>query len=420
MSAASYPAAAGNKPNSQTITAASGPFVSDATGRQYLDLTMGLGSLLFGHGRREIIEALRNQVDLGWRVGAKDGVVADWIGLIGQLIPCADEVRPTASATEANLLALRLARCATGRQWVLRFDGHYHGCFDEGMAHGPRAIDQGLHPLAGSRLIVLDEADHACVDDYIATKKIAAVVLEAGGGAGGLLPYDETRLLQLRGLTEQSGTALIFDESMTGFRYAPGGIQQLSGITPDMCILSKVLTGGLPGAALAGRAEYLGRVSEELSTDLAGRTPHSSTFAGHPLTAAAGAASLRLAQVGDAQQSAAGNAQKICDLLNAIAAEFDADWRVFATASVIHHVVGVISQHLPFAPSRSCAQLIRLNWRRQQIFRWAFEECGVLLHPMHGWISSTHDERALDFLSDVAPRALHTAREADRKHLQHG
>ena len=366
------------------------------------------------------MEALRNQVDAGWQVGAAEGVVANWIGLIKQLIPCADMVRPTSSATEANQLALRLARCVTGREWVLRFDGHYHGCFDEGLANGPSAAGKGFHPLAASRLLVLDEADSESVDDFIATEKVAAVVLEPGGGAGGLLPYDEKRLLQLRQATSQSGTALIFDESMTGFRYAPGGIQQLSGVTPDMCILSKVLTGGLPGAAIAGRGEYLARVSDEPNLELVGRTPHSSTFAGHPLTAAAGAASLLLAQSGDAQIVAANNAQKICDLLNATAATMDADWRLFVTSSVIHHIVGVVSQRVPAVPSRVCAQLTRVNWRRQQIFRKAFDECGVFLHPTHAWISSAHDERTLDFLADAAPRALRIARDADREYTVDG
>jgi glutamate-1-semialdehyde 2,1-aminomutase len=401
----------------QSITYCNGPFVSKATGKKYLDLTMGLGSLLFGHARREITEALQDQVDTGWHLGDEGGVVTEWIKLIKQLTPCAEMIRPTASATEANQLAIRIARCVTGREWIIRFDGHYHGCFDEGLADGASAADKGFHPLAASKLLVLDEADRERVNDFIATERVAAVVLEPGGGAGGLLPYDQSRLLELRKITSKCGTVLIFDESMTGFRYAPGGVQQISGVKPDMCILSKILTGGLPGAAIAGRGIYLTRVSNEPTLEFDGQTPYSSTFAGHPLTAAAGAASLRLAESGEVQIAAADNAQKICDLLNVTAAELDVDWRAFVTSSVIHHVTGIESRHVPAAPSRVCAQLVRSNWRRQRIFHEAFDECGVLLHPMHAWISSAHDERALDFLRDAAPRALRIARGADRKYL---
>src|SRR5215216_6308457 len=164
-------------PRDQPSAASSGPIYRDGTGGGYLDLSMGLGSLLFGHGRSEIVAAIQRQVDRGWYLGGGTGSVAEWIGLIKHLVPCAEAVRPTASATEANVLALRLARSATGREWILRFDGHYHGCFDEGLTCGARSADRGLHPLAGSRLLVLDEDDDDRVDDHLATERFAAVIL---------------------------------------------------------------------------------------------------------------------------------------------------------------------------------------------------------------------------------------------------
>ena len=178
-------------PREREVTAS--PILTDEDGRQWLDLTMGMGSLLLGHHCSAVTEAIAHQLRCGWPVGAGRRVVAEWIDWVRALVPCAHVVRPTASATEANMLAIRIARATTNREWVMRFAGHYHGCFDEALT-GNGVAGSGLHPLAASRVLVVDEDDDQRVEDFIATGRFAAVILEPGGGGGGILPYSEQRL----------------------------------------------------------------------------------------------------------------------------------------------------------------------------------------------------------------------------------
>jgi glutamate-1-semialdehyde 2,1-aminomutase len=385
-----------------------GSFAVDETGRRCLDLTMGYGSLLFGHGPAAVVTALSEQLDRDW-VPGRSGAVEEWVALIQRLVPCAEDVRFTASATEASMLALRVARAATGREWIIRFTGHYHGCFDEALASGSNVTEHGFHPLAGSRVIVLDDADQQQVEDYLRTRKVAAIILEPGGGGGGLLPYQPVMLARLRELSRATGSVLIFDESISGFRYAAGGVQELAGVPADLCVLSKILTGGLPGGALAGSAGLLALVTSEIPGSDAAPVRYSSTFAGHPLTAAAGAASLRLAAPGTGQAQANAHAQAVATVLNAAALDCGCDWRTFVTSSVIHHVAGSVTAGVPAQPSRAIADLAQRNWALQRAVAQAFREHGVLLHPLHAWSSTTHDSSSREFLADVAPRALRAA-----------
>jgi len=393
----------------RSLATAAGAYAVDSSGRRSIDLTMGLGSLLFGHRCPEIDAAIRTQLDRAGHLGETSAALDAWIASITSLVPCAERVVPTASATEASMLAVRVARAATGREWIVRLDGHYHGCFDEALASSAATAAAGLHPLAASRVLLADGADADGVADFLRTGRAAAILLEPGGGACGLLPmaFD---VAWLRQLTRETGTVLVFDESVSGFRNAPGGVQEVTGVTPDLCVLSKILTGGLPGGALAGATELLARVADDRRTPTRGsEVTYASTYAGHPLTAAAGRASLELARSGRPQRVAAANADAVSGVLNAVADEVGVDWHTFTTGSVLHHVVGLVSHGPGGTPSAEAAHVARANWRWQLRVAAAFADHGVVLHPLHGWISTAHDEAVLDALEQRACHALRTA-----------
>ena len=393
-------------------------FVDSADQGRMLDLTMGLGSLLFGHDHPELRAAVQQAAHVGWwrYPDAYDQTsVRAWLATISSLVPSADAVHPTASASEANQLALRLARSVTGREYVIRFQGHYHGNFDEALTTGTGKADgSGLHPLAGSRVMVVDETDLNVVEDYLNTRRVAAVILEPGGGAGGLLPSDPERLRWLRSLTDDTGTALIFDEAITAFRFGPGGVQAEAGVIPDMCTLSKVLTGGLPGGALVGSRRFMSPLDESGDALHAGpAVASSSTFAGHPVTAAAGLASLRLAADGQHQLKADRNAERLCLAFNETARSVESRWRVFRTRSILH-IAATDGAEEALVPSRELARQIQRDGEGHRRLAETWRACRVIAHPHHMWISSAHDERVHDHFTEAA-RAVLTIVEAGRR-----
>lgn len=395
-------------------------FVDSADHGQWLDLTMGLGSLLFGHGHPALTAAAEEAARVDWwrDLDAYDqAAVRSWLAMITQLVPSAEVIQPTASASEANQLALRLARSVTGREYVMRFQGHYHGNFDEALTTGADQGDGGgLHPLAGSRVMLVDEADLNVVEDYLGTGRVAAIIMEPGGGAGGLLPSDFERLRALRAMTDKAGTALIFDEAITAFRFGPGGVQAEAAVTPDLCTLSKVLTGGLPGGALVGSRRFMSPLASH--TRPAGAGPavrFQSTFAGHPLTAATGLASLRLAAQGQLQVQAERNAERLCHAFNDSARAVDSRWRTFRTRSILHFAAVGQSERC-LVPSRELAQRVERDRDRHRRLAEAWRASQVIAHPNHMWISSAHDDRVLDHFNDATRAALLLAEAEERQH----
>ena len=176
------------------------------------------------------------------------------------LVPSAELVRFTASGTEASLLALRLARAATGRQRVVKLAGHFHGWHDQvsfGTDPPFRGPDTAGVPGVLGPVVTVVPADARAVADALAGGDVAAVILEPSGAAWGTVPLPAGLLAAVRELTAATGTVLVFDEVVSGFRWSPGGVQAVAGVTPDLTVLGKILAGGMPGGAVAGRADLM-------------------------------------------------------------------------------------------------------------------------------------------------------------------
>jgi glutamate-1-semialdehyde 2,1-aminomutase len=305
----------------------------------YVDYFGGHGALLLGHGHPAVVEAIQAQVPLGTHWGSSHELEVRWAELINRLVPCAEMVRFTASGTEASHLALRLARAFTGRPKVIRFVGHFHGWHDGvapgAMSHFEGGVPAGIPAGLVEQTILLPADDVARVADTLATRgDVAAVILEPSGASWGQVPLPAGFIAELRRLTREHGAVLIFDEVITGFRWSRGGAQGRYGITPDMCVLAKIVAGGLPGGAVAGRADIMSQL-DAAAAKAAGREKigHQGTFNANPLCAAAAVATLSIVEREDVCAHAEHTADEIRSGLRQILVEEQIAWGIYGEAS---------------------------------------------------------------------------------------
>jgi glutamate-1-semialdehyde 2,1-aminomutase len=315
----------------------------DLDGNELVDWVSGHGALLLGHSHPAVTRAVQLQLERGTHYGAGHEAEVRWGELVRQLVPSAEAVRFTSSGTEATLLALRIARAATGRTQVIKFTGHFHGWHDYTI-RGRGAADGQIAgvPDEVDATVALLPPDIVSVTEYIAESPgVAAVIVEPSGAGWGTAPLRPGFLEDLRRITQQEGIVLILDEVVTGFRWAPGGVQELLAIKPDLTALAKILAGGLPGGAVAGRRDLMetlsfSRANEEPSRKI----PHYGTFNANPVSAVAGATCLELVADGRAQLTAASIAREVRERLNETLQQMELPGFVYGDSSVFHIVVG--------------------------------------------------------------------------------
>lgn len=314
----------------------------DVDGNAYIDYWMGHGALVLGHAHPAVVEAVTRQVAVGTHLGASSELEVRWAEQVQRLVPCAELVRFCSSGTEATLLAMRLARAHTGRERILRFHDHFHGWHEYATA-GSRppystSGQPGTPEAVGATLRVIADGDLDAVEAELAGGEVAAVILEPTGAAWGTVPLAREFVAGLRELTAATGTLLVFDEVISGFRLAPGGAQELLGVTPDLCALAKALGGGVPAAAIAGRADVMQLISP---TGRGGvKVPHAGTFNANPLSAAAGLAALAELATGEPQRAADRAADRLRDGFNGVLAELGIPGAAYGLGSLFHLHIG--------------------------------------------------------------------------------
>src|SRR5438093_475037 len=249
------------KPFAVYVDRAGGTRKWDVDGHEYVDYWVGHGALFLGHCPRAVVTGGQEQVARGTHVGASHELEVRWAELVNRLVPCAELTRFTMSGTEATHLAMRVARAATGRTKILKFTGHFHGWHDGAVAavNPPYEVPMsaGIPGATLDQVVICPPNDIKSVEVALQRGDVAAVILEPAGGQSGTTPTIPGYLQELRSLTTKHGVVLIFDEVITGFRYAPGGAQAYFGVTPDLTTLAKIVAGGLPGGALCGRRELM-------------------------------------------------------------------------------------------------------------------------------------------------------------------
>jgi glutamate-1-semialdehyde 2,1-aminomutase len=278
------------------IASSAGAYITDADGRRYVDYVGSWGPMILGHQHPKVIEALERQLRIGVSYGAPTELECEMAELLCARVPALEMVRLCSSGTEATMSALRLARGATGRDFILKFEGCYHGHGDALLVKaGSGLLTFGVPTSAGvpaefaryTLTATFNDLESVAAQFKAHDGKIAAIIVEpVAGNMNCVLPAPGF-LQGLRTLCEQHGALLIFDEVMTGFRVHPGGAGALFGVTPDLVTLGKIIGGGLPVGAFGGRREIMQQLAP------LGPVYQAGTLSGNPLAMSAGLATLR-------------------------------------------------------------------------------------------------------------------------------
>ena len=384
---------------------ARGAILTTADGQDLVDFVCTWGPAIHGHNHPVIREAIAKALDKGTSFGTPNPYEVEMAEMIVRFVPSIQKVRLCNSGTEATMSAIRLARGFTGRDKLIKFSGCYHGHSDSVLIKaGSGALTHGNPDSAGipaafaAETVVIPYNDLAAIDAAFAANpgQVAAVIVEPYPANVGLILPDPGFLAGLRAACTREGALLIFDEVMTGFRLAKGGVQEIEAIVPDLTALGKIIGGGLPVGAFGGRAEVMDYLAP------VGPVYQAGTLSGNPLAMAAGIAALallesenpyaRLAAMG-AQMKRALEAACAAKGLAAQVPQTGSMFSLFLTGQVVRDYAGALTSDAT-------------------LFGRFFHAClkaGVYLPPSAyetAFISTAHEGKSIDFACDVMSRAI--------------
>lgn len=384
-----------------------GSRVTDVDRNSYVDYGLAWGPLILGHTPAEVVEAVNRQIQRGFTFGAQHELEYAVAERMTSLIPCADSVCFANSGTEIVQVALRLARAATGRRLVLKFEGHYHGWSDgilvsyhptaEQLASsdGPIAVSSGQLPP--QETLVAQWNDFDAVERIFAERgaEIAAVICEPLLCNSGCIPPSPGFLERLRAITRDRGALLIFDEVITGFRVHLQGAQGLYGVEPDLATYAKAIGAGTALSALAGKAKYMDLIAS-------GQVVHAGSLNGNPISLAAAEAALDvLARDGGAVYAdLTRRGERLRSGLENLLRS--------AGHEVVTSGVGAVFQ-LSFMPrpARNYRETLAADTARYSDFAIGMLDEGILLlHDGRWYISTAHTDADIDFTLSAAARVL--------------
>ena len=391
------------------VARAEGARLTDVDGQSYVDYVCSWGPLILGHAHPAVLAAIREAAERGWSYGAPCEAEVALAELVRRRMPAVEMVRFVNSGTEATMAAARLARAATRRDGVLKFEGCYHGHGDSFLVKAGSGVatlglpDSPGVPAALAQLtltVPFNDAEAAAGVFRRRGDEIAAVIVEPYVGNAGFIPPEPGFLAALRALCDQHGALLIFDEVMTGFRVGPGGAQERLDIRPDLTTLGKIVGGGFPVGAYGGRADLMRQIAPE------GPVYQAGTLSGNPVAMAAGLATLRETERPGFYETLERRTGRL------VAGIVDAARR---------HGVPVTTGHagsmwgLYFAPgpvrnfsqAKASDTALFARWHRAALAR------GVFLAPSAfeaGFVSSAHTDGDIDFTLAQLDAALGEAR----------
>ena len=391
------------------VTRAAGCRLTDADGKSYVDYVCSWGPLILGHAHPAVLEAVRRAAERGWSYGAPCEGEVRLAEVVCRRMPSIEMVRFVSSGTEATMAAVRVARAATRRDLVLKFEGCYHGHADGFLVRAGSGVatlglpdSPGVPRALAELTVTVPFNDAAAVEDVFRRRgaEIAAVIVEPYVGNAGFIAPEPGFHATLRCLCDAAGALLIFDEVMTGFRVAPGGAQARLGVRPDLTTLGKIIGGGMPVGAYGGRAELMRLVAPE------GPVYQAGTLAGNPVAMAAGLATLlETERPGFYEALERRTARLVAGIGDAA--------RRHGVALSAGHAGSMWGAYFTHGPVRNFAEAKRADAGLFARWHRAALERGVYLAPSAfeaGFVSSAHTDADIDFTIAQLDAALATAR----------
>jgi glutamate-1-semialdehyde 2,1-aminomutase len=382
-----------------------GAWLTDVDGNRYIDYVGSWGPMILGHGARPILEAVVDAARSGTSFGAPHEREIELAELITQIVPSVEKVRLVSSGSEATTAAIRLARGATGRDYVVKFEGCYHGAVDSLLVKAGSGVETlGLPDSPGvpgdlaKYTLTLPYNDLGKARELFDKKgdQIAALIIEPVVGNMGVLPPKDGYLKDLLHLAHRHGILFICDEVMTGFRVARGGAQELYGIKPDLSTFGKIIGGGLPVGAYGGRRDLMSKIAPE------GPIYQAGTLSGNPLATAAGIAMLKELSKPGLYEQLEGTAARIAEGLR----ERLHKHRV---AGTVNRVGSMFTLFFCAEPPRDYASAKQADAARFGRFFHAMLERGVYLPPSQfeaAFVSLAHGEQEVAKTLAAADEAL--------------
>ncbi|MDB5377990.1 MAG: aspartate aminotransferase family protein, partial [Rubritepida sp.] len=381
----------GNFASDIAIVKGVGGHVWDSEGKEYIDYLLGSGPMFIGHAHPEVTAAVLEQIPLGTTFFANNPAGIHLADRIVAALPCADQVRFLGSGTEADMYAMRVARAFRGRDKIVKFEGGYHGMSDHGlMSLAPKR--PGNFPLAipDSPGIPAKVRDDVLVAPYNDAAHVVALIEAQHDEIGGVIVEPFQRLIPpvpgfleaLREVTARFGIPLIFDEVVTGFRFAYGGAQTYYGVTPDLCTLGKIVGGGFPLSALAGRADIMAhfdkaKVGEE------GFLMQVGTLSGNPVASVAGLATLDVLSRPGTYEKVFALGQSLMDGLTKLMADAAVPGQIVGEAPLFDIVYAE-------GPIRNYRDVLKADTKLAAHFNKHLRAAGILKGDSKYYISTAH------------------------------
>jgi glutamate-1-semialdehyde 2,1-aminomutase len=387
------------------VKRADGPYLFDVDGNRYIDYVGSWGPMIVGHNHPKVLEAVIQTARDGLSFGAPNPLEVTMAETIARLIPSCEMVRMVNSGTEATLSAIRLARGATGRSRIVKFEGCYHGHGDSFLVKaGSGALTFGVPTSPGVPKALADLTLTLTFNDFEGATAlfdecggdIACLIVEPVVGNANCLPPREGFLQHLRHLCSAHGALLIFDEVMTGFRVALGGAQARYGVAPDVSTFGKIIGGGMPVGAYGGRADLMRQIAPS------GPIYQAGTLSGNPVAMAAGLAMLDLVQASGFHEALERRTHALCDGLEAAA-------RDAGVAFTTQRVGGMFGMFFSNEIVDTYWQAMACDSAAFNRFFHAMLERGVYLAPSAfeaGFMSSAHDDSVITQTLDAARAAF--------------
>jgi len=405
---------AGVSPTPLVFERAEGPYLYDIDGNQLIDYYLGLGPIILGHKPEPVIRAVEKQLQQGILYAGQSEIEFKAAELLCQIVPCADMVRFNCAGSEVVQAALRLARAATGRSIIIKFEGHYHGWLDNVLWSIAPSVDEAADPakdgpleaptpipgsagqdlVAGQHTVVLPWNNLEILKAHLERRDVAAVIMEPAMCNSSAIFPAPGYLEGVRQACSEAGTILIFDEIITGFRVAAGGAQAYFGVTPDLATFGKAIANGFPVSCVAGRADIMEMM-------IPGQVMHGGTYNAHPMAMAAMVATLTTLVEEDAHAIMEKRGRRLMEGIAQVLDQAGIQAQVQGFPQIFHVAFGVDQ------PITDYHNFLAADKQRYIQFTTALHDHGVRALERGAWFLSTaHTEAVIEATIEAVAKAV--------------